>query len=439
MTTQTHKIPADMFDRLAEGRPDPDAIYALANAQISRRLLLIKYVLQAWPAGSVARGVIDTLVEAQKRDPAVVTGLLAEPHTGAWATQTARRIRGSKGFEQPLDAESAYLGALAAAAAARTGVEVELTVHSRRGLAAIPSLGAARLPVPDHAAVQVTVVDGGLRILGPGLNVEVPDDPDTNTPGWLPLRRLSAQADGHRLTVALDDVDPFRDSYHIAAADRLSESEARRWNELLEGAWRLLVSRAPGHAGELRAGLRTMVPLAAGSGPARSATVRDAFGSFGLTAPNSSVELAIAMVHEFQHSKLSALLDLVRLHEPSGPAVYYAPWRTDPRPLGGLFQGVYAFLAIADLWRALREDPQLRTDAERGLATTREQVRAGLAELVRSGKLTPAGERFAGGMRTRLDALYAIPVPAAAEAEAREALRRGYEKWLLRNRNSVAS
>jgi HEXXH motif-containing protein len=234
----------------------------------------------------------------------------------------------------------------------------------------------------------------------------------------------------------VDDLDPFRNSYHIPAAGRLSDSEVARWNDLFDGAWRLLTSLAPGHASELAAGLRTMVPLAADTGPARSATVRDAFGSFGLTPPDSPTELAIAMVHEFQHSKLSALLDLIPLHEPSGPETYFAPWRRDPRPLGGLFQGVYAFLAIADLWCSLREEPTMRLVAERGLARIREQVSAGLSELTSSDKLTPAGERFVAGMRARLDALFAVPVPVEVETAAREALRRDHQEWQRRNARS---
>jgi len=62
------------------------------------------------------------------------------------------------------------------------------------------------------------------------------------------------------------------------------------------------------------------------------------------------------MVHEFQHSKL------------------WAPWRTDPRPLGGLLQGVYAFLGVADTWRALAARPALGDLAMREFAEAREQV-----------------------------------------------------------------
>ena len=85
------------------------------------------------------------------------------------------------------------------------------------------------------------------------------------------------------------------------------------------------------------------------------------------------------MVHEFQHSKL------------------WAPWRTDPRPLGGLLQGVYAFLGVADTWRALAARPALGDLAMREFAEAREQVDVALGELTGAGALTPAGEVFVDG------------------------------------------
>ncbi|WP_433731951.1 aKG-HExxH-type peptide beta-hydroxylase [Actinoplanes sp. CA-051413] len=31
--------------------------------------------------------------------------------------------------------------------------------------------------------------------------------------------------------------------------------------------------------------------------------------------------------------------------------MHHAPWRDNPRPLGGLMHGVYAFFGFAGLWR----------------------------------------------------------------------------------------
>jgi uncharacterized protein len=187
----------------------------------------------------------------------------------------------------------------------------------------------------------------------------------------------------------------------------------------------------------LAAGLRAIVPLAdPGTGAARSATVRDAFGSFGLTRPTSAADFAVTMVHEFQHSKLSAVLDLVPLYDAADRTAYYAPWRLDPRPIGGLLQGAYAFLGVADTWRSLRGDAGLRELAEREFAGVREQVRQGLDVLAASGRLTPAGQRFLAGMQSTMHSMMGEQLPASVVRQARAALADNHDAW--RQRNGVA-
>src|SRR5690606_2824855 len=110
------------------------------------------------------------------------------------------------------------------------------------------------------------------------------------------------------------------------------------------------------------AGVRALVPVSPPTGSSGvSATSVDAFGAVALSLPSDAPALAATLVHEFQHTKLSALLDLVPLLRPdrttpeeqatSGKvAQCYAPWRPDPRPLSGLLQGVYAHLGLCGFW-----------------------------------------------------------------------------------------
>ena len=64
--------------------------------------------------------------------------------------------------------------------------------------------------------------------------------------------------------------------------------------------------------------------------------------------------MAETLVHEFQHVKLCGLLDMVPLAA-SGAEKVYAPWRQDPRPAGGLLQGIYAHLGIVRFWQSQRQ------------------------------------------------------------------------------------
>jgi hypothetical protein len=50
-----------------------------------------------------------------------------------------------------------------------------------------------------------------------------------------------------------------------------------------------------------------------------------------------------------------------------------------------------------------------------------------------SGRLTPAGERFAAGMRHTLEAMLAERVPAPVAGAARDALTRDHGAWRRRH------
>jgi HEXXH motif-containing protein len=233
--------------------------------------------------------------------------------------------------------------------------------------------------------------------------------------------------------VDIEDGNPYRGGYHVPPAERLSDAEAEIWQELYGQAWELLARYSPARAAELGAGLRALVPLRDDDpGAARSGTARDSVGALGLTRPRSPEDFALTVVHEFQHSKLSATLDLVDLYASDGTERHFAPWRVDPRPTAGLIQGVYAFLAIADTWRAFRAAPGLQELATDQFSTAREQVRAGLAGLETSAELTPAGRQFTEGMRQALEPMLSERLPPSSVAAGRVALEQLRESWRLR-------
>lgn len=197
-------------------------------------------------------------------------------------------------------------------------------------------------------------------------------------------------------------------------------------------SWALLAVHLPGRAAELSAGLTTLVPLVqTDPTSARSATIRHAFGVFGLTRPATPADFAVTLVHEFQHSKLSAVLDLMPLTDPADTGRYFAPWRTDPRPLAGLLQGIYAFVGVADTWRALRGAVGV---AEARFAQARLQVDRGLTAVQESGALTREGEVLAAALRRTTDSLLAESVPPEVARAAEARLVHTQQAWSSRNR-----
>ncbi len=414
-----HRLPDNGFAALSSGLGGSDAIRALAEARLSRHLLLIRLIADGWPGSAAERDhALGVLAQSQDRAAEPVTELLSYPLVGAWAARAVRRIRGATVSEVPVQAELGHLGAIAAAAVYRSGLDAEVTAYVRGGGVVLPTIGRVPLPRPEFAPVRLTFHGGRMALPG----------------SWQGLRRLSAETDGLRLDVAFDDLDPYRDGHHAPAADTVPAPELSRWTEMFAEAWALLVRYLPERAEELSVGLRSLVPLTnVGRGDARSSTVRDSFGTFGLTLPTSAAVFAVTLVHEFQHSKLSALLDLIRLYDRSAPQTYYAPWRRDSRPIGGLLQGVYAFLGVADAWRSLRECPGLADLAGREFAALREQVNCALTELEAAGALTAAGRRFAGGMRSTMDRMMAERLPGDAVRQARAALAANHDAWRRRH------
>jgi HEXXH motif-containing protein len=409
---------------LCAGEGGADAATTLQALRLRRTVLLLRYICRQWPGEGRRRDDAVALLEAARsRSPEVVTDLFLEPHLGAWAAWLSRRLRGTYEPGSPIELDLAYLAGVAAVAAWRTGISAEVETIAGPGGVFLPTIGLLRGVTPGRVTLRVD--PSGIGVAGSA---------HTSGPDLLALRWLTVGEPPLRLRFAVDDLDPYRGRYHVPPTDRLDDDEIALWQADLDRAWRLLTEHSPGRAEELVAGLRTLVPLRSGGpGVASSATAVDAFGAVGLTLPPTVPDLAVTLVHEFQHSKLSALTDIVSLHDIEHTGRYFAPWRNDPRPVGGLVQGIYAFLGIAETWHQLVAAPTVGEMGLRYLAEIREQVEVALSTLETSGALTVDGARFAVALRVRLDRLHAIAVPADHVAQARTALRENHREWQRRN------
>jgi HEXXH motif-containing protein len=199
------------------------------------------------------------------------------------------------------------------------------------------------------------------------------------------------------------------------------------WHTVLDRAWALLVAQNREQAEGMAAGLVTLVPLQrAAVDCGQSATSVDAFGCVALTQPVGELDLALTLVHEFQHSKLAALHDLVALHDQVAyPPKYHAPWRDDPRPLDALFHGAYAHLGVAAFWRRHRAIARGRQAAvaDEKLAYWLRTLPPVLHQLRASGRLTDVGRRFVAGMTAAIEEWRTEPLPAATEDQPEDLVR----------------
>ncbi|MEE1789065.1 FxsB family radical SAM/SPASM domain protein [Streptomyces sp. SP17BM10] len=387
------------LDELARGYGSADTVRALGRSQLA---LTRAMLAAAWDASGQGRPEAWSLLAAlDVAAPAAVDAVLAHPYARAWA---ARRLAGDLGTGL------GPLAALAAAAAVRAGRGDAVAVPVRGGWLHLPTLG--RLALPDGEAVVTGTADGFTVRASDGSVLSSLDEP-------LRLVRLAGGWE-----VALEDVDPLRDSHAHAVSERLSNGELLDWTGALREAWELLGRDLPGYAEGIRAGLTTVTPLRPGpAGRDISSAARQAFGAVGIARPATAPTLALLLAHEFQHVKLGAVLDLTDLYDRGDDTLYFAPWRPDPRPLEGLLQGTYAHLAVTEYWgtRTLAYDglPGEAADrARREFALWRRYTAEAVERLAGSGALTPLGSRFADGMRATVAPWLAVPLPAAAERAA---------------------
>ena len=390
-------LPATDFHALASGGGSPEVVGKLRKAEHSRRLIMLRALLDAARDVAPVGEAWAALERAEKHDPYAVATILMHPQVGAWLSYALRRHHGGATSTAPAGHDFAQLHAVAIAASAATGQAYRATVPLTDGRALIPQFGMASFTgCPRWDVAEAGTEDGHIWLRHGDQLVDVPPGGGDGN-GWWPLRRLTV-GDDVRLTVWLEDVDPMRDLADPVPPRRLAPAEFQRWANLLRDAWTILVADHRPMAEAIAAGVTSLVPLPVGDGwGTRSASTGDAFGAIMCSPPPDAVTLAVSLAHEFTHIKLGGLMHLHTLTEGPGHPCLYAPWRDDPRPAGGLLQGIYAFMAISDFWRRQpsRSDDVI-TDFEYAYAHA--QTAEALDIALRDGNLTERGRAFAEGI-----------------------------------------
>lgn len=435
-----HRVPAAMFGALAKGNGGPEAVRHLAATEYSKNLLLVHGLVatardSAHPARDHALAAYELLARVQDRVPEAVDAVLRYPSVGAWASQALLAMRGEKSRDRAERTDSdgpAGLAVVTAAAAIRARFPCTIDIPVTRGAVTFPSLGQAAMP--GSAMVTLRSGSSGAELVTGKLRVPIPGEPWLDSANWRGLRRIRACSRGVTLRLVVDDLDPHRMRAPSLAA-RLTKGEILRWQSVLSAAWEVLRAHHQVVAEEIATAIRVLVPLQTLAQRMRSATSREHFGSIGISAPSGTLEFAVSLAHEVQHAKLCALQEVVRLLEPDDGRRYYAPWREDPRPIGGLLQGAYAYLGVARFWRRQRHAENgaaaLRAHAE--YARWRSAVLSATGDLMRSGQLTAAGQEFVSTMESVIGSWREEPVPAEAAAAARRAISQHAGRWRLRH------
>jgi uncharacterized protein len=434
--TATHVISGGDFRALAAGFGDAAAMAPLIEAQRSLLRALLGAVYQAGTTSSAVSAAVraelrvawSVLTTIDRDTPKALDAALGHPYIRVWAVQCLNQLRPASfrpGAEDQtpnargLAADLGHLGAIAAATAIQVGTRATVTIPVIDGAVHLPALGRLKVspgnaaPPPGQAHQTATVDVTGDRVLirigescwalatidllsGEGCPVAAAGD-DISA-GWQPVRMLTAPG----IRVALEDTDPYRDCHQWRALPRLDDAEFARWQRHFRAAWQEIEHEHAAYASAISAGLTTLMPLAAaGEGRDVSAAARQAFGAVAAALPGDPVTLALLLIHEFQHVKLGAVLDLYDLYDPADHRLFHAPWREDKRPLEGLLQGTYAHLAVTDFWRTRQHvtvGPAAEAAGQR-FARWHAHTRDSVETLANSGSLTPLGTWFVDEMR----------------------------------------
>jgi uncharacterized protein len=374
----------------------------LRGAQVELNRALLDRVAEAWaaaPETDLPYGEAwELIARLDESAPQALDRALAHPFTRSWALAC---------LERPGPAAERFGGVaeLAAAAALFAGRQEKLTVPVRPG---------GELRVPGHglltgvqgAAVLVVTEHDRFTAETAEERIEVDLRAPRREPRWHPVRPVSGPSQepgAGAWRLLLDDTDPQRRAHHWAPAAPMDDAEAESWRAELAGAWRVIDDTLAGYAPALRAGLGTVVPLRpADDGSYVSGAARDLFGTVGIARPGSDELLALLLIHEFQHVKLGAIFDLEDLFDRTDTRTFDAPWRPDPRPFEGLFQGTYAHIAVVEFWRSRWRETGSK-DARAEFTRWLDHTFRAIEVMTDSGALTERGRRFVAGMRATVE------------------------------------
>jgi uncharacterized protein len=390
-----------VLDQLGSGYGDESTMEYLAMTQLSITRALLAAFGQNLRRGDATAGGGDTrwialdgwelLERLDVAAPVAVRTVLAHPYVRAWLV----RCLTSREASPP---DQAHLACLAAAASVHAGIAIDVTVPVHAAMVHLPTLGRLPVVTPVAGTAALSTFPGGF-VLRAGDTVETvaTGDPRARHGGWQPLQRL----DDDGVTVAIEDVDPYRDCHEWSIAGRLAGRQSGWWERMVTGAWASIRDSGPAPAPGLRIALRAVTPLRPdGNGRPRSSTTRHAFGAVGAAPPRDAPALAVVLIRGVQQVKLDALLDLCDLVAPTQGRPVGVPGQATPRPLAAVLRAAYGDLGVAGLWRARASEGGDRSStANDHFQRYRTSAAAAIDAALRARGLTPAGERFVTRMR----------------------------------------
>jgi HEXXH motif-containing protein len=166
------------------------------------------------------------------------------------------------------------------------------------------------------------------------------------------------------------------------------------WCDTLREALELISEHLPTIRAEIDLLLHLVVPVGHDDHKHLSASYQEAIGTIYLTLHPNLMTMTEAVIHEFSHNKLNALVELDPLLENAFWPLYASPVRPDPRPLHGVLLAVHAFQPVARLYERMTAAGHPRAqspDFQRRFAQIRRINHAGADVVLSNGRPTAIG------------------------------------------------
>ena len=254
----------------------------------------------------------------------------------------------------------------------------------------LPLLG---IKIPKNGP-RMSISKAGLRkVLAKDESGSIEIDLDNPGQYRLPGHRLSPSS---QLLLSIDGL--IEDPAASACIVELKEPDMERLLHEMHAAFKLI------HAADARLGKRMgrMIPWYF---PIATPDKRQIHNSFSISSLHGAIflsesyrflTLAEALVHEYYHNELWWAMTIGPFWKAADEPKLYSPWRTDPRPLVGVFHGIYVFTGLLEFFAGGERNPALQ-EHHAHFRTRRKgiyfQLRTAIAQVPMQ-KLEPYGKQI---------------------------------------------
>ncbi|PRP93104.1 hypothetical protein ENSA5_45110 [Enhygromyxa salina] len=223
-------------------------------------------------------------------------------------------------------------------------------------------------------------------------------EPERDGPCFIPItdKLVLARVDNNPL--AMSEAHPDKAGNALDLGGR----PASEWTETLAHGLELIGRYMPDLRGEIDLYLHQIVPVGYDTRTHLSASYQEVIGTVYMTLHPQLMTMVEATIHEFQHNKLHAQLELDPLLHNAFHPLYSSPVRPDPRPLQGVLLAVHAFFPVARLYQLMRDaghEGTRQPDFERRYAQIVAGNHEGASVLLEHGQPTEIGRAMIDELR----------------------------------------